>query len=479
MVLTDVERQAAEIRAAADAAAIERLAEAATLAQEVLDAAATAAAFLAQGTTTTTTTATTTPAVFSLGPGTVASANGTVMDYSKRGDASNYHHATLGQVPKYDGDDENLEGFLEAGREHAARHGWSAVSTINLNKNTSGIPELVDIFTCHGKVVVEDVLDDAATRLGTHSLNAQLSQQMYIYLNNSLARPFAAEIALRKNMYTVDGKPDGPAYLMTIIEKVTRDLITSSHALRVRLRAPSLQAFLASCNYNVRLFGNEILTIIQGLERRNQTYSDKDLLLAIFEVLMRVKHPDFHTEVVLETNTERTQNARRSGLPEYTALDAVANLTTSFEKYETTFPAVLREVEVVSALQAQLTAVQGQVVALSTKLDGVNTDAKKKEKWAPAPWKSVAPTASEPWKKTVKNVEWLWCDFHKKWAKHESTSCEARPRGPPDVPPVPPPPDTTPGAASRASAAASAAAASARAAAMSVLADYYELQDDE
>ena len=89
-----------------------------------------------------------------------------------------------------------------------------------------------------------------------------------------------------------------------------------------------------------------------------------------------------------------------------------------------------KEQEEIIALRAQINSwkpKQRSTPARTAKATETTTPGKKTFKGKHA-WRSVPPKAGEPHKKTVDGEEWMYCKFHKYWAKHTSEECCLNPQ---------------------------------------------------
>jgi hypothetical protein len=180
--------------------------------------------------------------------------------------------------------------------------------------------------------------------------------------------------------------------------------------------------------------GDKIMQTMQSLHQRGETFDKKDVLIRYLKVCRDTKQRDFHFEVLTETARSKTD-------PNYQVTDAITALTRAY----------LHEVR---AGRWKMTSQSDAIRALASKVEHLEQGAaaqpppppraprvrERRTADPPSSWKFVAPLPGEDWSKTVDGSVWEWCDFHKKWAAHKASKCEAkRRRGNLQPPPTPAP----------------------------------------
>jgi hypothetical protein len=116
----------------------------------------------------------------------------------------------------FDGSPNKVTTFLAAVSDRAASSSWNA-NLLSINNQVSANPQDLNLITQHCMLSLENVRAHAVAYINPPLRVAQDAALMYKFLRESLTESARTCVALQFDRYTVNGSPDGPAYLKVIL----------------------------------------------------------------------------------------------------------------------------------------------------------------------------------------------------------------------------------------------------------------------
>ena len=346
------------------------------------------------------------------------------VDYSTTEGRKLYYNAIAPLAEKYDGSQRGLRMFLHHVKQRSTVNGWgSTIFTIPCG--TAAAPQSRNLLTQFGQVSVAQCRAFAATYLGQENKARQDSNNLKLFLAQSLGDEIMPKLLQQGNQYVVNGIEDGATMLRVLIAIVGIDTIAMVSVIRASLRA--LPAKMSEVNSNIVTF-NEFVREKKGdLDARGETADD--LVSSLYEAYQTADDEAFvryiaHKESAIEDGSA-------------IAADADATMNMAEDKYKIMvvkgqWNAVTKKDEAFIALQAQYDTIRKTQAAIRK---GTLVPAKKENgvtgQYA---WKSVAPKGKEPTTKTVEGQDYQYCpNGHKnKWVlvKGHKDGCKKDPNHP-------------------------------------------------
>jgi len=312
-------------------------------------------------------------------------------DYSTRIGQNLYHSATEPLPYIFEGKTSSLAAFLQAIRARSDQFGWQDIFDITIGQDENGNDVFRDLLTRYGEISLQNVQDDAAGYIGQNVRNAQVSHQIFICLTRSISKEVADRMVTEGNKYMVDDTPDGPSYLMTLIQ--TFFVKTEAEPTQLRLYIAESYLHIAEKEYNVDSFNADLSSYVQKLHLTTDELMD----------VAKAKYDEMVQEGTWMANEE-----------------AEAKLV---------------------ALQAQLEQVELKNKKYEAQRRKSRPDNKQKtkqnkssastnDKWK---WKEQKPRPGQT-TRLVNGKTYHWCVHHAKWCLHKSDECRLKPAVHNDLP---------------------------------------------
>jgi uncharacterized membrane protein YgcG len=383
--------------------------------QQLIDAAlATAAAATAAPATSARTT-------FSLTPGVINAA--APWDYSTSEGVKLYFQATTAVVPTFDGTLQKLKIFLQAIASKAMTFGWKPLIFIIPDGKTP--PTDRDLLTKYGLLTAADVKRHAMTYHGQNNRAAQASTQLARCILASLDQSTLLKLMLRSEDYTLAGGEDGPCMLRALISVVSIETRATISCVRTQLK--KLPELMDEVKSDVTEFNLVVAAHLDTL--RSVDEKCEDLLTDLFAAYQTASDKAFVRYIADK------EGQWEDGTVDYTP-ETFMHLAENNYKTRTakkTWNEPSREEADLIALQATTKRSMAELVALQSTIFGQGTGRggrssgrggrggnrgstggrgrgpRDNEKWA---WKLVAPTGTQPKKKTFNGKEYLYCPNH-------------------------------------------------------------------
>ena len=141
------------------------------------------------------------------------------LDYSTRA-GQNLYASAIAELPyRFTGKEASLPAFLQAIRDRSAQAGWNDIFSITIGLDAQGNNINRDLLTQYGEISLLNVRTDATNDYIGHQVrNAQVSHQIYQCLKKSITDSVAERMVTEAENYIINGFPDGPSFLMTLIQ---------------------------------------------------------------------------------------------------------------------------------------------------------------------------------------------------------------------------------------------------------------------
>ena len=369
-------------------------------------------------------------APFALAPA-LAGANA-FIDYSTRAGQAVYADATAVLPYIFEGSDSSLPAFLQAIRDRSDRAGWDDIFTITIGQDANNNDINRHLLTQYGEVNLSHVRDNAlADYAGQQVRNAQISHQIYQCLRKSISKDVSERLVTETESFYINGSPDGPSFIMTLIDIYF--VKTNATPSNLRIKLSEAHVLIAEHEYNIDCFNTEVNGYVQKLAANGE--KTQDLFAHLTKAYKLVPDKAFHQYIRSKIDTHNDGT---------TPLSATQLMAFAKKKYD----------ELVDDKVWMLKdETQQQLIALTAQLQQINKSNKqkssnnkssfsnnqhrgkakantgkatstKKDKWA---WKLVKPKAGQDQSKIVDGKTYSWCPHHNKWTLHKPSDCRLNP----------------------------------------------------
>lgn len=368
------------------------------------------------------------------------------LDYSTRYGQSLYTTATAPLPRKFDGKPANVLPFLQTVADRAASSGWEAILTINVGGDD---PNWKDLLTEYGQIQLQDIIENAEDGyIGQPVRSAQASHQLYQCLTHSITEELGQRMVTRVEDYTIEGVPDGPAYLKVLLDLSMVETPATIRQLRenlLRLEDKIEDTFKS----NIVDFNQYVSVQLRHLAARGET--THDLLNSLLTAYLRVNDNNFKKYIMSKkddhddgttplsperlmflakskfesleqegkwlTPDEATQQIIAMTAELETLRKQVKNASASTSKPHTKRgkPSNYKEQRDKEGKYKKATSSQGHRPSKPKGRDG--------DKWA---WKDVPPKTGEAKVKNTNGKKYHWCHHHKRWTLHKPEECNLK-----------------------------------------------------
>ena len=167
----------------------------------------------------------------------------------------------------------SLPTFLEAIRDRSTQNGWSDIFTIKIGNDANNQLIERNLLTQYGEITLAQIRTDAANDyIGQPIHNAQVSQQIYQCLKKSITDDVAKRMVTESENYLVNNIPDGPSFLMTLIQVFF--IKKEAQPTQLCLRIADAHLLITEHEYNIDSFNNALNMYVQQLEANGQSTED-------------------------------------------------------------------------------------------------------------------------------------------------------------------------------------------------------------
>ena len=185
-------------------------------------------------------------------------------DYSTRVGQTLYAQATAELPYTFEGKKSSLAAFLQAIRSRADQFGWHDIFDITVGQDANGNQQFRNLLMHYGEIELQNIRDDAVKDyIGQQTRNAQVSHQIFQCLQKSIDKTVADRMVTEQSKYMIQGTPDGPSYLMVLIQ--TFFVVTEAEPTQLRLHIAEAYVRIAEHEYNVDSFNTEMNEQVQQL----------------------------------------------------------------------------------------------------------------------------------------------------------------------------------------------------------------------
>jgi hypothetical protein len=362
------------------------------------------------------------PGPFALTP---ALANQNAIDLSSSQGIKLYKAITTPLATKFDGSSRKLVLFMDELRHKADEYGWNH-TLLSVSDQHPITPTNRNLLLHHRLITMDNVRAHATVYIGTQQRVAQDSNMMYVFLRDSLTEGARSRMANEHEKYDINGTPDGPCYLKTILVTYFVETIATNFLLRQKLQA--LPDAIKQHKYNVGSFNAYVNELVQNLAQGGEVTSD--LMVYLFTAYEQVNDQSFHTYIA------HKKEAYEEGSEQMTVTTLMNLALTKYNllAHKKSWLKKSPEEEQMVALAAQLKQAKAKIEGLSnastssSKADGITTSTRTgKTGWRRyAAWHFENPGGLTTLVKDGKT--WYWCKWHKCWGTHPDVDCEARKR---------------------------------------------------
>mmetsp|Transcript_89540 Transcript_89540/g.175255 ORF Transcript_89540/g.175255 Transcript_89540/m.175255 type:complete len:518 (+) Transcript_89540:268-1821(+) len=364
-------------------------------------------------------------APFALAPALVGAAAGQPIDYSTRAGQALYKEAVAPLPYIFQGKDSSIITLLQSVRDRASSCGWNDIFIITIGQDADGNNIDKDLLTQFGEITLTNVRANATMDyIGMQVRNAQISAQIYQCLKASISSTVSERMTTEAPKFFFDDFPDGPSFLMTLIDIYLIQTKGTPNQIRLELaKAPST---IIEQNYDIDAFNVIINAYVQKLASGGNV--SEDLFAHLTKAYKKV--PDKAFAAYMRSKID----SHNDGTSVITSNELMAFAKTKYEELKSEGEWMLEDTEQkLVALTAQLEQINIRNKALAKRVaDASKTKPKTHKpkpgnkpkrpndgKWA---WKSVHPKPGET-SKRFEGKTYYWCRHHKKWTLHKTEDC--------------------------------------------------------
>lgn len=363
---------------------------------------------------------------FALAP--ALAGGGAPIDYTTRAGQAMYSQATEKLPYLFRGKESSLPTFLQALRDRADAAGWEDIFTITIGADGAGNAINRNLLTQYGEITLTNVRDNAAADyIGQQVRNAQISHQIYQCIRKSITDEVSERLVTESENFYVQGVPDGPAFLMTLINIYF--VKTNATPTTLRLKIAEAHILIVEHEYDIDKFNTELNGYIQKLAANGEETQDLFAHLTKAYKLVPDKSFQAYIRTKIDTHNDGTVTITTLQLMEFAKqkYDELVEEHTWMHKDETeqkllALTAQLHQMEAKATKQEQ----KGKSIRDKNKKGKQKGKRNKKEedKWA---WKDVKPKSNQAQTKEFQGKTYHWCQFHKKWTLHKPADCRLNP----------------------------------------------------
>lgn len=364
------------------------------------------------------------PPNFALAPALLDQAN--PWDYSTR-EGQNIYKAACAPLPyTFQGKKSSLPAYLKAIQARADQFGWHDILEITIGQDAQGNDINRSLLEHYGEITLQQVRNDA-DYIGTASRNAQMSHQMFHCLHNTNDTDSANRMVTESDKYMINGTPDGPSYLATLIQ--TFFVTTDAKPTQIRLKIAEAHKIIAERDYDIDLFNTEINSYVQQLHALGTT--TQDLFAHLTKAYKSVPDKAFnlyinsrinaHDDGTNRMTAEQFMSVAKTKYDEMIT-DGIWMTQDDTDKQLVALTAQLEQVEIKNKnLQAKVNQNKPQS---RTYNNNRRTGQSSSNKWK---WKDIPPKSGQTTKK-FEGKTYNWCPHHKKWTLHKPSVCRLKDR---------------------------------------------------
>jgi hypothetical protein len=372
------------------------MADAAAIAQAIINAAAAAAA------------AGPAPPLFARLPGDAFVAP---LDYNKANDMKTFRSATEPLTDLFDLKPENLHNFLVEVRERSCIYNWTDVITV---PDSDG--DFFSLVESYGQVELSDCQNHAETYIDDETRQAQNSMILYIFLRASLTAQAKTVVESEPDEYSIDGEPSGSCFLKVIIGKASVDTIATENVLRTAIS--TMPAKLKELGGDIRSFNLYVTQLRQALLARGQAIDKNQFLINVLIAYSTSSDNDFREYI------KQKRNMYEDGAIVMTLESLMKNAVNKYDlkTQDGSWNAPDDRDASILALQTQVKHLTKKRTVAPTPPALVPTPLTPKNRRLVDLWKYKQPKKGETTKK-VGNKTYYWCPNHEAWCIHKLSEC--------------------------------------------------------
>ena len=372
---------------------------------------------------------------FALAPALVGAAVNDPIDYSTRAGQALYQSATEKFPYIFAGKDSSIVTWLQAIKDRSTVAGWTDILDILVGQDAQGVDIFRPLLDEYGLITLAMVRQNAIDDyIGMPVRNAQISTQIYIACRKSISESVDERLVTEATSYTINGVPDGPCFIRTIIELY--QVQTKGTTSQLRIQISKAKELIVEKGYDVDAFNTSIDAIVQRLASSGETSEDlfahltkayKQVPDKAFGAYIRKKIDD-HNDGSIVLTTSQLMHFAKSKYNEIikegewmsaSADSQLVALTAQLEQINMDNKNLKRQWEDRRAKQVKCgrnDKPKGKGPKQGPRTPGAGAD---KSKWA---WKDQTPKPGQH-TRIFEGKTYHWCKFHKKWTLHKSAEC--------------------------------------------------------
>ena len=312
----------------------------------------------------------------------------------------------LQDVP-YNGDVKGIKMFLIALGKRGEAYGWDTELFTISNQAAGGAAMDKNLLKQYGVLTLANVQAHATVYIGGQTRAAQASVQLLNCITASIGSDLMMKLVSRQDEFTLNDVMDGTCMLYVLITLVVIQTRATISVIRLQLKA--LPALLKTHKSNIINFNTDVDDKITSLRAMDE--GCEDLLSSMFAAYQTASDKEFRDYIRdMEIRWENNEIVDLS--VEQLMKSAESRYKVMVEKDLWAKP---------SREEADLMALAASIAAKKDEADKSNGGSGKDRSRTKGPrsnegewaWKDIAPVGNQPREKTFKNKVYVACKHHK------------------------------------------------------------------
>ena len=348
-----------------------------------------------------------------------------VINFTTAGGAKFYKQAIRGLYDSgdlYDLEADGLKTFLDTLQDRIVEQNWTSIFAIP-EAIAAPAANLRLLTSEYGRVSLQQVRAYVEHFNGANR-QTQNAYMAYTCIMASLTDDAKAQVNIRREDFTIDGRGSGPLLLKVLISLAHVD--TEATVMVLRQRLADLHIYIMDVNADIAKFNFYVDETLRALNARGE--QTLDLLPNLFKAYETVNDDNFLEFI------RRKKNAYEEG--DNPGLTPRQLMSVARTKYQTLVEQ--KKWQALSARDQKLIALEASVNKLKEQKRKTNPSDQKKQtskgKTDKATdndkaWLTVGPKSGQSEMKEVNGKMWYWCKWHGKWStnkNHTSATCNGR-----------------------------------------------------
>ena len=361
-------------------------------------------------------------------------ATNATLDYATVTHIKLFHKATEALPTPFSLSKPNIRVLMTELKERTQSYGWDTTVAVDVNANTvvdaagNHVTDYRNMLNVHGTITVGQIQRNTNRYIDANGRETQNNYQIFKCLSATVDEATKTRMAMDTEQYMYGANNDVPcgiSYLKILLSKAQVDTRATTNHIRNSLR--SLDTYMVNvAKHNIVAFNDYVKEQILDLQAHGETTSD-----ILVNVLIGYKAC---TDVEFKEYVRKQYDRYIDGED----LMHETLMTKAEQKYQarvqdSEWNQPTDEQKEIIAMRAELKQMSQSKRKTATKPGSrtpKQTDGKTKNKAFTGKWKwrAQAPKPGDPHTKKFEGAEWMYCKYHKMWAKHLSEDCRDKER---------------------------------------------------